>query len=400
MKARKILFIAWDAPHTRYLEGLFAPIFEKLAQLHHYEIHVMQFSWAQQREVDRLKNLCEAKGLYYVHVPVVIKPHPFIGKYITLLRGSSIIKRYISLHKIDIVMPRSTMPAKMLLSLSDKDRSFKIVFDADGLPIEERVDFAGLKKGSMRYRALKRIERKTLYLADRVLTRTQRAVDLLRTQHGVERKKFFIVENGRDPQQFRRQNTARINSIKQKLSIPAAALVLVYCGSLGPQYGIDEMLCIQKHLIDRGCLSYLLLIATNPGYVENGAILNVPNVIVIQVSFQEVPDYLSVADIGLAIRQPSFSMQGVAPVKLGEYLLMGLPTIASTGIGDTAEMLAEKDFVFLLPDHQPDALTNAAGWVVRVAKKEDMKVAARQFGEQYFGLGAAVESYHHALRDL
>lgn len=40
-----------------------------------------------------------------------------------------------------------------------------------------------------------------------------------------------------------------------------------------------------------------------------------------------------------ALRQPSYSMQGVAPIKLDECLLMNLPTIATKRIGLTEEIL-------------------------------------------------------------
>jgi glycosyltransferase involved in cell wall biosynthesis len=61
----------------------------------------------------------------------------------------------------------------------------------------------------------------------------------------------------------------------------------------------------------------------------------------------EVPHYLASADLGLALREPSFSQRGVCPIKLAEYLLCGLPVVATAGVGDT--------------DHQIDA---GVGYVI------------------------------------
>lgn len=38
-------------------------------------------------------------------------------------------------------------------------KNLKIIFDADGLPIQERVDYAGLKENSLQYQWLKKLKR-------------------------------------------------------------------------------------------------------------------------------------------------------------------------------------------------------------------------------------------------
>src|SRR5690606_31076769 len=75
------------------------------------------------------------------------------------------------------------------------------------------------------------------------------------------------------------------------------------------------------------------------------------HIILKKVPVSEVSDYLNAADLGFGLRQPTYSMQGVAPIKLGEYLLTGLPVIASKGIGDTTEILHAFDDCFLY-DHE------------------------------------------------
>ncbi len=134
---RKILFIAWDAPHVNYLEGLFLPIFHAIAQREQIVFHVLHFSWQSGEKSQSLLKICEELGIRYTYQPVSTRI-PVWSKYMSQARGASIIRQYVRVNSIDIVMPRSTMPAKMVLSAMRNSGlgKVKVVFDADGLPIE------------------------------------------------------------------------------------------------------------------------------------------------------------------------------------------------------------------------------------------------------------------------
>lgn len=394
----RILFIAWDAAHVNYLQSLFLPVFSGLQKEAFCKFDVLHFTWADKEKTDNLFELCARENIPYTHIPVRIS---LIGKLLSQRSGISIIRSYVKENSIDAIMPRSTIPASMTLAAVKTLPSVKIFFDADGLPIEERVDFAGLKKGSFRYNALKRIESAILKRADRVLTRTEKAIDILVSQNpALTRNKFRVVVNGRDENFFKRSDEKGRLSMRHKLGIPEDAQVLVYCGSLGPQYGIDQMLYILNAVRKRNPKTFLLLIANNPeGLLNKYDSASLQNVIVKEVAPNEVPDYLSVGDVALAIRKSSFSMQGVAPVKIGEYLLTGLPVVASAGIGDTENMLSGNECAHILNDYSEDSLLQAVSWILTdgLHKKHD---EARLLGLKYFGLQLAIKSYIAALNEM
>jgi glycosyltransferase involved in cell wall biosynthesis len=56
---------------------------------------------------------------------------------------------------------------------------------------------------------------------------------------------------------------------------------------------------------------------------------------------EEVAGYLSAADAGLLLKRPSRLNRFAQPIKLGEFLAAGLPTIVSRGIGQVDRMLEE-----------------------------------------------------------
>ena len=299
-------------------------------------------------------------------------------------------------------MPRSTMPAWMVMRCIKSLPNIKLVFDADGLPLEERVDFAGLNKTGFQYQYLKGVERGIIRRADVVLARTQKAVEFLTGGHPALAAKFYVVVNGRNAQVFK--PAAKLgNPIRNKLGIPNDALLVVYAGSLGPQYCLEEMIAVFRALLQRQAESYLLLLTSSLQYAVRNAHLWAgleKNVVVANIPFSEMPEYLSSADAGLAFRKDYFSMAGVAPVKLGEYLLSGLPVIVTPNTGDTAILLQHNNASFLLGKFNSDGFGAAADWLVGIHLNSQVSMEARKTGQALFSLDAAVVSYKNALNAL
>jgi len=390
-----ILFITWDGPQTNYLENLFFPIF---SGLHEWQFHVLQFSWAAEEKQDQLKELACQMGITYTPIPVIRKPHPILGTIITLAKGIRFLRSYIAEQDIEVLMPRSTFPAIIAQALKKKQPGLKIIFDADGMPLEERVDFSGLDPKGLQYRLLKSQERKMLLLADRVLVRSHHA-SRHHLQHIGESysSKFFRVSNGRDERFFTINSDARA-AFRKQLGLSEHQLLLVYTGSLGPQYGWEIMAGIFQELLKRQPDSRLLILSGNPEYLQNRiAPAIADSLTIISGRYEDVPGWLNAADFALAIRKPMPSMRGVAPIKLGEYLLMGLPTIASKGIGDSEELLEGLPFVCLFDHDHEGEEESAAAWIT---DHHDVgRDSIRQFAQQHFTLNKSIGDYRQALAE-
>jgi glycosyltransferase involved in cell wall biosynthesis len=394
---KKVLFITWDGPQTSYMEGLFMPILSEVQNSAPYAIHVIQFTWGTQERIAITLEKAKELNIKYTAHTIARKPVAAIGSLITLFNGVKFLSKYIKENKIDIVMPRSTMPALMVNRL--KDRKFKVLFDADGLPLEERIDFSGLSRTSKQYQWLKNAETKMLLQADGVITRSQKAIDIhLKTIKNQQPEKFKVVLNGRDPHFFKPEPEVR-KQVRAELNIPEDATVFVYCGSLGPQYGWAEMMEIfQKYQQNHSGARFLIL----TGNTEF-ALQRIPNeiedaIIVKKVPFAEVPKYLNAADVAFALREPKFSMQGVAPIKLGEYLLMGIPTIASAGIGDSEAIMAQVPNAFLFHHENTEATKEAVLFVENLSQVDHQGIRAS--GLTYFSIEKSAEAYIQSFNKL
>jgi len=394
---KNLLFITWDGPKTSYMEGLFMPILNQVQTQSKYGIHVVQFTWAAPEKIAIIQNAANELQLIYTSRTISRKPVAVLGNIITIFKGIRFLKKYIQNNNITIVMPRSTMPAIMVNRIAKNN--FKIVFDADGLPIEERVDFSGLSRKSKQYQFFKKEENKMLERADGVLTRSNEAIKIHSKIVGqTNLEKFSVVLNGRNTNFFKPDSSER-EKIRKKLLISSQDKVLVYCGSLGPQYGLDEMMAIFSNYQEINTEARFLILTGNPEFAN----ARIPNkwkesIIVQSVPFAEVPNYLSAVDIAFAIREPKFSMKGVAPIKLGEYLLMGIPTIASVGIGDTEQILNSIPNCFLYYHQNPNRVAEAVAFIEGLDETNFEEI--RKFAIPFFSIEKSAESYCNALDKL
>ncbi len=397
-----VLFISWDGPQVSYLEGLFLPIFTALRS-HGINFHVMQFTWADADSIARTRETYEAAGIGYQSIRVHRFPKA-ISAVLTAAWGGQQIRRAVKRHHIDVIMPRSIMPSLATL-LAPGIRGIPIAFDADGLPIDERVEFAGQSPGSLQQRALRRIESMMIRKAQVVLTRTFKAseVHLERGGPGIDADKFHVVGNGRDARMFRPFDLGVRANVRARLGISDDAPLLVYAGSIGLQYCPEEMIALFESVRERRPDARLLVLSRSAQQImEIAERRGVPGdaLVVLAVPSDEVPEYLACADLGIALRTPGFSMQAVAPIKLGEYLLCGLPVVASTVIGGTH--LIDGGTGFLMDVVDRPSIDRAATWFVDTVlpDRAAFRMRCNALGQAHFSLEDSVAAYLAALQHL
>jgi hypothetical protein len=393
---KNILFITWDSDKTNYLENLFFPIFSGLEKRGLAKVAVLQFSWADPLEVKRIGDLAEGMNIHYSHVPVSTKIPSSLASLQAIIVNRKRVLSMLKSHQINTIIPRSTMPALLLLSIYKQLRELgsEIIFDADGLPIQERLDQGVLKKGSIMHKILSGVERKILLKSDRVITRTQKSVDWhLNNIPQLNRDKFFLVGNGRDSLKFYFDKVAR-DEIRRKLKIEDE-LLIVHSGSLGPAYSIDLLFEILLGMKSAGILFRMLFLVRDTSYLD----ALIPNALKQEIQqevvpFHEIPKYLSAADLGISLRAPLPSVGGILPIKLGEYLLSGLPVLISKGIGDLDDVLGENQSCYFL-DHKAYSIDSLVSWLNEI--KSIDRIEIQEVGKALFSLDKTLDNYQNAI---
>lgn len=396
-----VLFVTWDGPQVSYLESLFLPIFQRLS-IYGINFHVLQFTWGADEVFKAREAACLSTGVSYRAVKIWRTPR--VLALLSGFKGSWHVQKAVRDFRIDVVMPRSIMPSLATL-LALRNTQIPLVFDSDGLALDERVEFAGLSHSGLLYRFLRDIEAQAVRKAHTVLTRSAKASDILlsRAGAGCSLSKFFEVTNGRDENLFKPQAPETRIEFRRRLGIADDAFVLVYAGSMGSKYCLHQMLYLFRRVSESIPNAHFLFLTGSPELVKmvTDKELDILSRITIKsVSFNEVPFFLSSSNVGLAIIEPSFSTQAVVATKLGEYLLCGLPVVATRAIGDTSYI--GSDVGFLLDEHSDVDLDAAASWIIDYVFNHSATIQpkARALGVERFSLSRSVMDYRRAIEPL
>jgi glycosyltransferase involved in cell wall biosynthesis len=391
---KRILFVTWDAPGATYLEGLFLPAFRRLAPLG-YRFDVLQFGWAGHAEIQGVAARCDIAGVGYRHAPID-RRWGAVGPLKSAVAGGKAVRAAVRSFGSDWIMPRSLFAGLATLTAH---RPQPILYECDGFAADERADFGGWGRGP-RYWAFRAIEQRLARRAVVSTVRTDYARDELARRASIARERVFTVTNGRDPAHFHPLDPAIRAGKRDALGVAPSISLLVHAGSVGPQYQLDRLDPLFAALAERGASPRLLLLNGNPDAARQAlgdcAPVAARDAIVRSAPAQEVGDWLALADAGLAFRAPSPSMRAVAPVKLSEYLLCGLPVVGSAIAGHPVEAL-EAD---LLCDQERGG-SACAGWLVdKAADRDRVSPAAVALGRGRYGIDRMVADYAAALNAM
>ncbi len=389
----RILFVTYDGPQVSYLESLFVPIFAGL-KAQGASFDVLQFRWGEQAEEERIRETCHSAGIGYRAVPVW-RWGGGAGPFLSAIAGRRHVRNAVRAFSSDVIMPRGMMPSISVLAAGGQ-KLRPLLFDADGLPTDERVDVGGISATGATYRILRDTEAQTVRLSTSVLIRTQRTADILYHRAGppVTMERFHVVANGRDESVFHTFDAQTRAEVRGRLQIENSAPLLVYAGSMGPQYRTDSMASLFAEVRRLRNDARLLVLTGSPEVATRAFREAEEGATIMRVLPEEVPRYLAAADVGLAYRSKIFSMQGVAPVKLSEYLLCGLPVIGTAAVGDTGAVVDEG---LLFDDDGGTAA--AAHWLLNVVlpQREFYRDQARAAGRAQFSLTRSIKDYARAL---
>lgn len=210
--------------------------------------------------------------------------------------------------------------------------------------------FPGLEAQPLLQRLYRWRERVCMEAADAVIS-VGSLLGSLRQEQGARRS--YIVPNGVNLDLFARA--------RNKAPHPPT---LVFMGTLSSLWGVDVAIRAMPAIRARVPDARLLIAGSGEDEAALKALsesLGMADSIEFrgQMAYEDLPDVLAQADIGLATsQQGSLFRKYASPLKLIEYMAAGLPVIASR-IGQTTVTMEEAGAGILI-EHTPDALAEAA----------------------------------------
>ena len=401
----RVLFISWDGPAQNYMGSLFLPIFDRVQkQDPQISIRVLQFTWGDPEITAAVAAQARDANIGYEVSKVLRKPLAPATAAMLFLGALEIVKQ-VRAQGIDILFPRAPIPAAMTLIARDMLPDIEIFYDADGFMADERAEFGGWSASGLMYRMFRDVEAQICRRASAIMTRTQHAKEILyhRVGGSIDPAMIHVIPNAKDAHQFHPATPETRQEMRAKLGLPQDAPVAIYVGSLGPQYHPAELLDFFESIAKRDAAARFVILTGNRATLDPllATRTHLEKALTItRVAPEEVPAYVAAADLGVAFRTPSFSQLGVCPIKVGEYLLCGVPVLSSAGIGDLDEQLGGQHTGRLVPSLDSQQLDAAAGWFLGdvIQQRNEFRERCRRVGTATFGMEQCTERYIKAIR--
>jgi glycosyltransferase involved in cell wall biosynthesis len=190
------------------------------------------------------------------------------------------------------------------------------------------------------------------------------------------------------------------NEIRKNLSLNPEDFILLYLGSLGTWYMLNEMLdfydILRKQVVNTKFLfltkdlEILSESIRGRGYEEN-------EIMITSASREEVPKYISLSSASIFFIIPTFSKKASSATKMGEIMAMGKPVITNSGWGDVDEIITQKIGI-IIRDFKEDAYKNSIGNLLELVKTKPLEI--RKTAEKYYSLKKGVELYDNIYQRL
>jgi glycosyltransferase involved in cell wall biosynthesis len=192
--------------------------------------------------------------------------------------------------------------------------------------------------------------------------------------------------------------------LKKKLGLENCSRLIVHLGALGGLYPEDRIVAVFEEIHRNDPDTGLLVISQAPTdtlirlYKEAG--LPESHLWTGRVGVTEVIGYLCLCDWGLSVKHESHSQLFCSPTKIPEYLLAGLPILASRGIGDTDEILKDHDIGIVFNAWDRSSIRDAVQQMPSLKRDASLPDRCRKIATLVFNLQDIGGKRYQALYEV
>ncbi|MCU1276881.1 MAG: hypothetical protein JWM53_427 [bacterium] len=303
-----------------------------------------------------------------------------------------------------IVHARSYLPAAVARAVTMLTPGARFIFDCRGLLGDEYADFGHWRRDSFRYRMIKAAEKTLFARADGIVTLTDRLRRWLCEETGLvdPNTPLEVIPCCVDLSRFRVDADARA-SAREQLGA-GDRFVLAYAGNLGAWYCEEQMAQLFAAIRRRRDARFAVFTRAASerlrGHLTRLGVA-ADDVIVRNVPPTEMGSLLAGADAAVSFAEPRFSKIASSPVKVPEYLAVGLPTVLNRGVGDQDPLIdAHPELLIDAGGMRPDDLETAAERLVSLRTDDALRARAHALAAERFSLELGVSRYLRLYRRL
>lgn len=299
-----------------------------------------KFALAAGQRAEQQKQL-EARGIYWYpvayHQGLSLRAKA-IDNYNGIVAGLKAWRR----HKPPIVHSRTSLPTLIAVAVSKLTGSL-FLYDADSILSEEYADNGHWSRKSNGFRAMAAAEKTARRSAARIIVLSELLKEDLRNDFRVK-VPIDVIPCCVDTEKFHLDSETRKRR-RRELGLTDEKL-FVYVGKVGGRYLVGEMFDFFKAAQSEIKSIRLLIVSQDaPETIRKIAAEKEIGAEFYRVksgNHDEVREYLSAADVGLAFIRNLRSERGGSPIKVAEYLAAGLPVVITDNVGDCSRLIDEK----------------------------------------------------------
>lgn len=306
----------------------------------------------------KIQDYCSANKLLWEPL-LYHKSPPVLSTFYDL---SVLRTRARQLHRkrnFSIVHCRSYITALTGLWLKKKF-GIRFIFDMRGFWADERVEGGLWNLHNVLYKSVynffKKKEQEFLQAADAVIVLTEAARQVVQSWNVIgQADKVTVIPCCVDLNLFNPKDATVEKQLvlRTTLGLSANDYVVLYLGSIGTWYLWNEMVLFYKKIKAQKPAAKFLVLTPDQHLVgdEDGFIVR-------SAAREDVPVYISIADLSVCFIKPSFSKKGSSATKMAEVLAMGIPVVTNAGWGDVEFLRGRIKNLYVLDNLEEQPATN------------------------------------------
>ncbi|MBF0274878.1 MAG: glycosyltransferase family 4 protein [Nitrospinae bacterium] len=348
-----------------------------------------------EKEIE-LSDRLHKEGISWIKLSYHKEP-PLFSTLFDIWKGYQRGKRIVNNTPITIIHTRSYVPQLIGALLKGKCKA-KLVFDIRGFWFDERVEGGLWKKDGLLFKVGKKIEKYLYKKADAVIVLTHNAKKTLLEYSFLKKqsKDIHVIPTCVDGEIFQKARKSEAMETKYRLDfLSEKDFVLLYLGSLGTWYLLDEMLdfysCLKKNFKNP---AFLFVTHSDHNLLrEKLREKNILNAHIISADSKDIPSILKFTDASILFYKPLFSKKATCPTKLGESLAAGLPVIINSGIGDTESLVEEHNVGVVVREFSLEHFEEKSKTFLNTFLSDETKKRCENLAREEFNIESAVNTY-------
>lgn len=377
------IYISFDGLSDPLGQSQIIPYLEKIKFKNNFKIFTMEKKNIKKNYFKKEKITCH--NLKFIYSKNVIE------KILNYINFFFFILKKTSGYKINIIHCRGFLPAIFGLIISYFKKS-KIIYDMRGFWIDEKIDNDVLKKntfsGKIVFFFLKKVEKYIIKSSSVIVVLSYNAKKYILKNFN-RKNKIFVIPCSVDYKKFDHLRYPGKKNLKKQLGLNPSGKTMIYVGSYGNYYMVEEMLQLFKLI--KGKLNINFLIVTNQKLKFRKFFKKFKEIKIINTKWKNVPRYLSIADVSFCLIKPTFAKIASTPTKASESFSMGVPIITNKQIGDY-EKIIKTDKIGCLIDLKN--IKNINNYLKISSLFKLNKNVVRSKSQKYFDINVAVKKYN------